>query len=293
MVTRHILSVDVERWSDATLLAGWVDRRAGQPLVQAQTEQVLSILAHTGVQATFFVVGEVAKDNPGLIRDIVARGHEIGCHGWTHDLLVDLGQERLMADLGRARGLLQDLSGQPVTAFRAPTWSLDRKVPWAPEVIRKTGFRVDMSIFDGRHGIYGEPVAAGRPLRIATDAGDLFELPTAVRSWSGLRAGGGFYWRSLPRRWIAASYAAKSYPAVGYLHPWEVGRPTWQFPDAVPASVRFSMTAGADAFAEKLVWLLSAILWGPACKVATDQAAQLAPRMVLGSGGLRPIGEAE
>lgn len=293
MVTRHILSVDVERWSDATLLSDRVDRRAGQPLVQAQTERVLSILDQAGVRATFFVVGEVAKDNPGLIHDIVDHGHEIGCHGWTHDLLVDLGRERLAEDLGRARGLLQELSGQPVTAFRAPTWSLDRKVPWAAEVIFQTGFRVDMSIFDGRHGPYGEPVSTGRSFRLATQGGDLFEVPTSVRSWSGLRAGGGFYWRVLPRHWVAASYASKRHPAVGYLHPWEVGRPDWHFPDVVPASVQFSMTAGADDFAEKLVWLLSAVSWGPAREVATDQAAQLAPRMALGVGGLGPVGEAE
>ncbi|MHB1505392.1 MAG: polysaccharide deacetylase family protein [Sulfobacillus sp.] len=293
MVNAHILSVDVERWSDATLLAGQVQRDVGQPLVRAQTERVLRILDQASVRATFFVVGEVARDNPGLVQEIAGHGHEIGCHGWTHDLLADLGRERLEHDLIRARGLLQELSGQPVAAFRAPTWSVDRRVPWAAEVIRQTGFTVDMSIFDGRHGPYGEPVSTGRPFRLATSGGDLWEFPTSVRSWSGLRVGGGFYWRVLPRRWVAASYAAKAHPAVGYLHPWEVGRTDWQFPDAVPAGVRFTMTAGVDAFVEKLGWLLSVIPWQPARDVVNGQAVEQWPRMSLSASGLKVLEEGE
>lgn len=289
----HILSVDLERWSDATLLAGRVERRVGQPLVQAQTERILALLANAGVHATFFVLGEVAQDNTGLVRTIAKEGHEIACHGWTHDLLGDLGEARLGTDLARARHTLQDVSGQPVSAFRAPTWSLDRRVPWAPEVIRRAGFEVDMSIFDGRHGIYGEPVASGRPFRLTTAGGDLLEVPTSVRTWSGLRAGGGFYWRTLPRRLVRDAYLKKRHPAVGYVHPWEVGPAGYELPAGLEPGARLTMTAGIDRFAQKLDWLLRAVPWRPAREVVSSQEAAQWPRLRLTARGLVPAEEAE
>ncbi len=293
MVIAHILSVDVERWSDATLLAGRVERRVGQPLVQAQTERVLALLAHAGVHATFFVLGEVAQDNPQLVRTIAEAGHEVGCHGWTHDLLADLGAARLRSDLERARRTLQDLSGQAVTAFRAPTWSLDRRVPWAPEVISEVGFELDMSIFDGRHGIYGEPVASGRPFRLITAAADLLEVPTSVRTWSGLRAGGGFYWRTLPRGVVRDAYLSKRHPAVGYIHPWEVGPAAYTLPAGLEPGARLTMTAGIDRFAQKLDWLLRAVPWRPAREVVSSEEAAQWPRLRLTARGLGPAEEAD
>lgn len=286
MVIEHILTVDVERWSDATLLGGRVERSVGQPLVECQTERVLALLSAASVQATFFVLGEVARDNPRLVRTIAEQGHEIGCHGWTHDLLGEFSQERLRADLTRARHTLQDLSGSSVTAFRAPTWSLDRRVPWAPEVIRRVGFTLDMSIFDGRHGPYGEPVASGGPFRLATAEGDLVELPTSVRTWSGLRAGGGFYWRTLPRQVVRAAYRAKMQPAVGYIHPWEVGRASWLLPADLERGVRLTMTAACERFPEKLAWLLAAIAWRPASQVASALQPTDWPRLRLTANGL-------
>src|SRR3954466_5201174 len=99
------------------------------------TRQVLDFLDDRDVRGTFFVVGEVARSEPALVREVAARGHEIALHGWRHVPLTELDPATFRADVARGKALLEDLTGTPVGGFRAPTFSLVPDSRWAVDVL--------------------------------------------------------------------------------------------------------------------------------------------------------------
>src|SRR5690606_39851891 len=85
---------------------------------------------------------------------LAAAGHEIGCHSYYHRLVYELSPEEFDADIGACVQVLRDVSGQPVTAFRAPGFSMKRECFWAYPILRRHGIDVDVSIVPARrdHG---------------------------------------------------------------------------------------------------------------------------------------------
>lgn len=115
----HVLSFDVEHWYDGNLGREWAWRSGpGDGRLEWENDDLLSLLADSGVKATFFILGEVAVSHPDVVRRIAAAGHEIGCHAFDHTLVRDNEPEQYLADLKRARATLQDLSGQEVAGDR-------------------------------------------------------------------------------------------------------------------------------------------------------------------------------
>jgi len=235
-VVRHGLSFDIEEafhalnmWS-ATPPASW-DRQPSR--VEAVTERILALLAEHGVQATFFVLGLVAERHPGLVRRIVAAGHELASHGYSHRMAGDLGPAGFAQDVARARGLLQDASGQPVEGFRASTFSIGRGTRWALPLLARAGHAWDSSVFPVRHDRYGDPAFPCHAVHLDLPEGlPLREYPLLTRPALGRRwpAAGGGYLRLLPLGLVdgALRHAERcGEPGVIYLHPWEldVGQP--------------------------------------------------------------------
>jgi len=124
----NALSVDVEEWYHGNLyrLRGSEVARFESRVVPA-TELLLEVLSEAGARATFFFLGIVAREHPGLVRRVAAGGHEIACHGWSHRLLYELPAEEIKREILQARLLLEDISGMPVRGFRAPSWSVTSK----------------------------------------------------------------------------------------------------------------------------------------------------------------------
>lgn len=86
----------------------------------AWTPRLLDILARSGVHATFFQVGRHAQAEPALVRQIIAAGHQIGCHSWSH-LDLSLASARCIeAELSRGKETLEQITGVPVRFFRPP-----------------------------------------------------------------------------------------------------------------------------------------------------------------------------
>lgn len=87
------------------------------------TPKVLDLLGDAGVRATFFVVGERAARAPDLVREMVARGHEVENHTWSHSNLWWCGPRRTEREIARAHEAIAELTGRPPRFFRPP-WGM-------------------------------------------------------------------------------------------------------------------------------------------------------------------------
>lgn len=222
------LSVDVEEWFQVGAFETVIDKRdwpALQSRVERNTDAVLALFAEAGVTGTFFTLGWVAERAPGLVRRIVDAGHEIASHGWDHQRVFTMSPAAFRADLARARRAIEDAAGVGVTGYRAPSFSIDTRTPWAHPVLAEAGYRYSSSVAPLAHDHYGWPEApryAFCPLR---DTG-LIEVPVTVAHIAGRRlaTGGGFF-RLLPAAltdYAVRQVNADGQPAVFYFHPWEI-----------------------------------------------------------------------
>ncbi|MBP1752966.1 MAG: polysaccharide deacetylase [Geobacteraceae bacterium] len=231
----NALSIDVEDYFQVTAFERHVAReRWGEyPLrVEANTSRVLDILASYDVRGTFFMLGWVAERLPGLVRKIRGTGHEIGCHGYGHELVYRIGPERFRNDIRKSKGLLEDITGQPVLGYRAPSYSITAKSLWALDILVEEGFSYDSSIFPIVHDVYGIPGGERFPHEITTRAGRIREfpistLPLKLGRWQArIPIAGGGYLRLLPvllvRSAIRYINDKENQPAVVYFHPWEI-----------------------------------------------------------------------
>jgi polysaccharide deacetylase family protein (PEP-CTERM system associated) len=226
----NALTVDVEDYYQVTGFENRVYRAEWDQLesrVVASTRLILDVLQSRGVRGTFFVLGWVAERFPDLVRAIHAAGHEIGCHGFWHRVVYQQAPEEFRHDLQRARDVLQEVIGLPVTAFRAPCFSITRRSLWALDILIEEGFTCDSSVFPTVHDRYGLPDAPLEPHRIRRPAGCLWEFPLPVYRRLGhpWPIGGGGYLRLYPyplTRYGLRSINAQGRPFAVYVHPWEL-----------------------------------------------------------------------
>jgi polysaccharide deacetylase family protein (PEP-CTERM system associated) len=229
--TSHFLSFDVEEYfqvegAAARLPAAEWDR---WPMRLAPAvERVLALLDRHATKATFFILGWVARHEPEVVRRISAGGHEIASHGVSHRMLAGLSPREFRQELDASRAMLQDLCGQDVRGYRAPTFSITRKTHWAIDVLAEAGFAYDSSIFPIRHDRYGVP-GAPRGLHWARGQGGarVLEIPPLVLPVAGknLPVGGGGYLRLFPvclPAWGLRSAQRAGRPGMIYVHPWEL-----------------------------------------------------------------------
>ena len=220
----HILSFDVEEWfhlleHDAVRHEtswGSFERKLPRML-----ERILSMLEETGTKATFFCLGWVAREYPGLIRDIDGAGHEIGSHSDVHTLIFEQTPDEFRDELRRSKDSLEQVVGKSVRAFRAPGFSLVPRCAWAFDVLAEEGFEVDCSIFPAHRAHGGFPgFRAAGPLRIQTASGELREFPmnTAEIGTRRLVFSGGGYFRLLPLPLLQRLWRRSGY-TMTYFHP--------------------------------------------------------------------------
>jgi len=275
------LSVDVEEWFQVGAFERVIAKSDWDGLdsrVVYNTGKVLDLFGESGVKATFFTLGWVAERYPALIRRIADEGHEVASHGWDHDRVFTMTAEAFRADLKRARTALEDASGQKVTGYRAPSFSIDQRTPWAHRVLAEEGYTYSSSVAPLRHDHYGwadSPRHAWRPVAGA----QLIELPITLADVAGrkIATGGGFF-RLLPAaitdKAVARSNAEERRPAIFYFHPWEVdpGQPRLAH---APLRSRLRHYSRLGAMAGKLRGLMSRHKWGRVDVVAASEAARL------------------
>ncbi|HVS38134.1 MAG TPA: polysaccharide deacetylase family protein, partial [Gemmataceae bacterium] len=181
--TLNALTIDVEDYFHVSGFEGCIPRSQWDDLplrVADNTHRFLDILRRAEVRATFFILGWVAERRPDLVKDVRAAGHEIASHGHEHRLIYAQSADEFRADLRRGRDVLQDILGEAVTAYRAPSFSITRESLWALDILVDEGFLLDSSIYPTRHDRYGIPGAPLGPHRIERPAGSLWEFPPPV-----------------------------------------------------------------------------------------------------------------
>lgn len=228
----NAMTVDVEDYFHVSALAEVIPRRDwGRMEYRAErsTDRLLELFAERNIRATFFVLGWVAQRSPALVKRIHAAGHEVACHGLTHELVYRQTPEVFRDETASSKALLEDLIGTAVLGYRAASYSITARSLWAIDILCELGFRYDSSIFPIAHDRYGIRGASTRPGPFVSPKGNsIVEFPLSTAKLLGMRvpvAGGG-YFRLLPywfTRWgLSDINKTDDLPFIFYLHPWEI-----------------------------------------------------------------------
>ncbi len=230
--TPNAFTIDVEDYFQVSALASAIPRDSWafrESRVEASTERLLAMLADRGVKGTFFVLGCVADRTPQLVRRIAVQGHEVACHGYSHQLIYNQSPQAFREETTCAKKLLEDLIGQPVIGYRAASFSITPRSRWALDTLIEAGFQYDSSIFPVRHDRYGMPGASRAPGFVESPTrGQIAEFPmsTALIGGMPVPVSGGGYFRLLPywfiRSGLRSINARDGLPFTFYLHPWEI-----------------------------------------------------------------------
>ena len=230
LTIKNYLTVDVEDYFQVSAFENvvkfdnWKDY---EYRVVDSTKKLLESFNRAGnVKATFFILGWVAEKSPELVKEIVANGHEIACHSYDHKLVYNLTADGFRKDIIKAKNILEDITGEAIVGYRAPSYSITKKSGWAFQILKETGFKYDSSIFPIRHDRYG--VSDAPRFKYMVPECGIVEYPISTSSVFGLRlpVSGGGYFRFLP--YCVTKFAlnrinkVEKQPFMFYIHPWEV-----------------------------------------------------------------------
>lgn len=263
----NAFSVDVEDWFQVEAFSGNIPRSDWEHLecrIERNVDLLLRALDNHGVKATFFTLGWIAERYPSMVRRVVAEGHELASHGYGHQRVGQFDRAGFLADVVRAKTVLEDIGGRRVNGYRAPSFSIVQDTLWALEVLSETGHRYSSSIYPIRHDLYGIPDAP----RFAHRRAGLLEIPaTSVRLMNrNLPSAGGGFFRLLPyavSRWsIERVNSVDREPAIFYCHPWEID-PDQPRVEGASARSRFRHYVNQSAMLGKIERLLADFAWAP------------------------------
>jgi polysaccharide deacetylase family protein (PEP-CTERM system associated) len=263
----NALTIDVEDYFQVSAFAPYIARADWERRdcrVEHNVQRILDLLDQHRTKATFFTLGWIAERYPQLVRNIVARGHELASHGWGHERASDLAEPAFLADITRAKKLLEDLSGVSVLGYRAPSFSIGAGNLWAFESLARAGYRYSSSIYPIRHDHYGMPDSPRFAYRVNES---LLEIPITTlryfdRNWP---SSGGGYFRLLPyalSRWMLRRVnQADQESAIFYFHPWEIDAGQPRIP-GIDLKTRFRHYVNIPRMERKLSHLLADFEWG-------------------------------
>lgn len=228
----NALTVDVEDYyhvaafSNDISPAHW-DRYESR--VEKNTMRLLSLFEKYNTKATFFTLGWVAKRNPDLICEISNQGHEVACHGYSHQLIYNQDINIFYNETKRAKEILEDIVNKNIRGYRAASYSITKNSLWALDTLIDLGFDYDSSMVPVHHDLYGIPELLRSPHQVMSPNGKyIVEFPPTTVSFPGFNlpvAGGGYfrlypYWFSKNAlKWVNSR---DKIPFIFYLHPWEI-----------------------------------------------------------------------
>lgn len=225
----NVLTFDVEDWyhtNDFNIPISEYQNYEDRVLIGS--EIILDLLDKYNTKATFFILGCVAEKHPQLVKKIAKQGHEVASHGYWHRMVSSLTPDEFRLDLRLSMEILQNITGQQVVSYRAPSWSISVESLWVLEIMEQEGILYDSSLQPIKtplSGITGAPIIPYRPI-VAGRKLELIEFPPTVLPVGPWRipCGGGLYFRILPTWMIrlALSVINKERPALVYAHPSEL-----------------------------------------------------------------------
>jgi polysaccharide deacetylase family protein (PEP-CTERM system associated) len=263
----NALTIDVEDYFQVSAFAPYIRRDewdSRECRVEPNVDRILQMLATRQVHATFFTLGWVAERYPALVRRIVEGGHELASHGYGHERASDLSPDAFRQDVTRAKKLLEDIGGQAIQGYRAPSFSIGTKNLWAFDTLAQAGYAYSSSIYPIQHDHYGMPDSPRFAFRLACG---MLEIPvTTLRVGKrNLPSSGGGYFRLLPyglSRWMLRRInEVDRESAIFYFHPWEIdpGQPRVA---GIDLKTRFRHYVNIPRMQGRLESLLSDFRWG-------------------------------
>ncbi len=264
----NAMSVDVEDYFQVSAFESHVSKESWSTIpcrVEANIDRILGLFDEKGVKGTFFTLGWIADRYPGMVKKIVAQGHELASHGWEHIRVTEQNPEQFRNDVVRTKKKLEDIAGELVKGYRAASYSINRDNLWALDVLAETGHQYSSSIVPISHDLYGMPGAPRFSFRASENG--LLEIPISTTTLAGrnINCGGGGWFRLFPyplSRWaIRRINTAESQPAIFYFHPWEIDPHQPRVP-GISAKTRFRHYLNLGKMEGRLDRLLDDFQWG-------------------------------
>ncbi len=250
------LTVDLEEWYHLDYLKGYPCRESGVRVVPLIFD-FLDMLDEEGVKVTFFCVAEIAAENAAILREILRRGHALGCHGLDHELLTEKSLEQFIAETREAKAMIEAAAGVPVTGYRASCFTMERD---KLDAIRQLGFTYDSSkIRFAQHPLYRNLDLIGfeQPEDLVYVERDFseYEIPTLEMFGYSIPISGGGYLRLFPfwlLRILLRLYARKHENFTIYVHPFELTSAKLPLPEELGRATRFRCLVGRRGNLKKL-----------------------------------------
>ena len=270
------MTVDVEDYFQVEVFASRMPRVSWCDIpsrVEGNVESLLNLFAANGVNATFFTLGWIAERHPEMVRRIAAAGHELASHGYDHKRVDCLTPIEFKEDVLRSKAILEEITGKTVLGYRAPTFSIGPKTPWAHEILEDEGYSYSSSVYPIRHDLYGNCDAPRMPFQ--PTSGGLWEFPLSTRRICGFNfpcSGGGYfrlfpYW--LSRQNLRHVNVADTVPCIFYTHPWEIDSAQPRVTELSFRS-RFRHYTNLHLMPERLEHLMRDLRWGRMVDVFAD-----------------------
>ena len=268
----NALTIDVEDYFQVSAFARYIDREhwdKNQCRIELNIEKILLLLKNNNTSATFITLGGIAERYPEMIRKIVAEGHELASHGYGHERVSNLTPEAFYQDVSRAKSLLEDISGNKILGYRAPSFSIGNNNLWALDILEKTEHSYSSSIYPVQHDHYGTPDAPR--FKYKTGKNFLEIPPTTVRFFKrNIPASGGGYFRLYPyflSKWMIDKINNKEKKsAVFYFHPWEID-PDQPIIEGIDGVSKFRHYVNLHKTEKKLERLLQDFKWNRMDKI--------------------------
>ncbi|MDH5545606.1 MAG: DUF3473 domain-containing protein [Gammaproteobacteria bacterium] len=270
----NAMTCDVEDYFQVSAFEPFVSRNdwdKWELRVERNTNKVMDIFASADINATFFTLGWVAERFPALIRRMIAEGHEVASHGYSHVRATTQTPDQFREDVVKTKAILEDLSGERVTGYRAASYSISTSNLWALDILAETGHEYSSSIYPVKHDLYGIPDAP-RFMYKPIESSSFREVPVTTFDWLGKRwpAGGGGFFRAYP--YAFSRYALRSInekegkSGMFYFHPWEIdpGQPR---PQQLSSKARFRHYLNLGKMEARLNHLLQDFRWDRMDKV--------------------------
>lgn len=227
MQTQNFLTFDIEEWFHANYDGIDLSKYDAQSTnLETNVDRLIDICAEHNVKSTCFILGDVAKQKPHVVKKLFAAGHEIASHGSSHRLVYSMDPEEFRRDLLSSSDLLEQITGQKAVGFRAPTWSLKSEtLPWFYEILAQEGFMYSSSVYPAKHSLFGIPDFPRMPHYPSSQS--VLEIPQSVMNLFGNSVGyaGGGFLRFFPTWLIKREIRKKNNrgePVFIYLHPREI-----------------------------------------------------------------------
>lgn len=220
---KNILTFDIEEWHHANYPAMEIPKVSIKHDLEQNVLTLLKLCKKYNAKGTFFVLASEAEKNPSLVEMIWKEGHEIGSHGYSHELVYKMGRESFGEDLKKSIEILKGITGSKPLSYRAPSWSVRRDMRWFFELLKEEGIKFDASIFPLKTFLFGDPESPSHPFEIE----GIIEIPASAVNILGIKIpfGGGFSFRLFPY-FMTENFIKrlnrKGIPAIIYLHPREI-----------------------------------------------------------------------